>query len=59
MMGKRAVRPRRHRVRLFKPSMNGLSAEAWSYGSTKSRELFVQLLGPHGHIVTARVLVPR
>ena len=52
-------KPRQHRVRLSEPRMDGLSAEGWSYINPKSREVYVRLLGPKGHIVTACVVVPR
>ena len=52
-------KPQQHRVRLWEPRFDGLSAEAWSYINPKSREVYVRLLGPKGHIVTARLVVPR
>jgi hypothetical protein len=56
---RRAIHPRQHRVCLAEPRMDGLRAEAWSYLTPNSRDVYVRLIGPSGHIVTAHLRVAR
>jgi hypothetical protein len=50
---KEFLAPTKHRVSLRREAReDGLSAEAWSYNSKGSREIFVRIVNANGHLVS-------